>query len=178
MKTKITLVVILALLFYSCHQNRNESSKISTKHSLSREERVKEIPYRFQKIEDEEIDSIKKDVKLICSEFEKEIMISDIVLIGLKKMSNGTFVKLEGKWASSIELSEYLNSAWRNKDFTATVAVFSSSSRNVQSDETKKILAVELEYEKYTGKWAAFFNFPLNKNFFTDNFELQYFERN
>ena len=177
---KLTEIIILLsiILICSCSQGKNEKSKITTKPSLSREERVKEIPYRNQLIKDSEIDAIKNDVKLICSQYEADILTSAHLLIGLKKTNDRVFIPFDEKWSSSIELTKFLNEAWRNKDFTATVALFSSSSRNALNDDIKKILVIELEYEKYTGKWTAFFDYPLHNSFYNDNFELQYFERN
>ena len=73
------------------------------------------------------------------------------------------------------DLEEYLNELWREKDFIATIAVFNSKSKNVQDSIIREILVLEFEYEEFTGKWTAFFDFPLQDNFYEKDFELQYY---
>ncbi len=177
MKSYIIILCVFALLFSACNKAQDKNVD-NNEYSLTREEIVKKIPYRNQKIENSEIDAIKKDVKSICSLFKNEILDSEDVLLGIKKIKNGKFILYNDKWGSINELKDYLNKAWRNKDFIATIAVFNSYTKNVQTADIKDILVVELEYEMYTGKWTAFFDCPLKKNFYDDEFELTYYERN
>jgi len=162
----------------SCTQNKNATQKKSEAPSLSREERVNKIPYRGQMITDAEIDSIKNDVRQICSQYQNEIFSLNPLLIGLKKTDEGDFIQFDESWDDTHILKSYLNEAWRNKDFTGTAAIFYSTSMNAQIQSTKEILVIELEYEKYTGTWTAFFDLPLKDNFFISDFRLSYYDRN
>ena len=172
MRTTIRIFFLIAIIFSSCSQKKNEKT------NLTREERVKKTSYRNLNYKESEVDLIKKDVRLICKQFEDKIKSGNDVLLGFKKMKNGTFEEFNEEWNSTNALKEYMNEVWRKKDFISTIAVYNSSSQNLQNGETREILVVEMEYEEFTGKWIAFFDLPLREKFYDDKFELRYFERN
>lgn len=159
------------MLFSSCSQNKDE------KVNLTREERIKKTLYRNSDGSESQKDSIKKDIRLICLQFKNDIKSSRLPMLGIKKMKNGEFVEFNQKWNSIEDLKEYLNEAWRKKDFIATIAVYNSSSMSAIDRKTKEILVVQIEYEEFTGTWTAFFDLPINNDFF-DKFDLNYYDRN
>ena len=57
-------------------------------------------------------------------------------------MKNGTFEEFNEEWNSTNALKEYMNEVWRKKDFISTIAVYNSSSQNLQNGETREILVV------------------------------------
>jgi hypothetical protein len=180
MKLMFLIFLILPIfLFSSCQldqQTKIEKKELSL--SLTRDERVKKIPYRGQYIHKSEEDSIRKDVSGILNQFKREIVDNKDVKLGLKKTNNFQFKRINKEFATISELKDYLNRVWLDENLNATIAVFSSYSIDALSGEKREFIVFELEYEKFTGTWRAFLDLPIQDKDLYMQINLLYHDRN